>query len=568
AKVAPGAIYKYRIEGKDAFPDPASRYQPLGVHGPSQVIDFSKFAWKSPNWKGIPLEKLAIFELHVGTFSSEGTFRGVENHLPYLADLGVNAIELMPVADFPGRHNWGYDGVSINAPARCHGRPEDLVQLVDTAHSLGLAVFLDVVYNHFGPDGNYLGIYTPYFESKKNTSPWGAAINFDGEHSDMVRRYFIDSALYWLNAYCLDGLRLDATHAIIDHGKPHFLAELSTKVHATITDRKVHLIAEDHRNLAHMVKPVSAGGWGLDGIWADDFHHQVRRLLAGDSEGYFRDFTGSTQDLATNIQQGWFFTGQHSIHLNEPRGTDPTGLNPRAFVICLQNHDQIGNRAFGERLHHQIELCAYRAASALLLLAPQTPLLFMGQEWAASTPFRFFTDFDEQLGNLVTAGRRQEFRHFSAFTDPKVRESIPDPQAEATFQQSILDWSEKDHQPHLGMHELYRTLLHLRQTEPALQCSEVDSFRCLAPTEHSIILERTSPSGDRLLLVCQLVGSGKLDSNENPVLSAFLDTAWNCLFTTEDLRFTQDGHPPSIQQSSENLCIDFPCPCAVLLKER
>jgi maltooligosyltrehalose trehalohydrolase len=375
--VGAGARYRFLVDGRGSFPDPASRFQPEGVHGPSAVIDPAGHLWQWDGRQGdIRNRDLVLYELHVGTFSAAGTFAAAADHLPLLKALGVNAIELMPLGDFPGRRNWGYDGVSLFAPARCYGHPDDLRRLVDGAHGLGLFVFLDVVYNHFGPDGNYTGVYSPYYVTKKHHTPWGDAINFDGPHNQPVRDFFSENALHWVHEYHLDGLRLDATHAIIDDGSTHFLAELGERVqHQSSPGRGIVLIAEDHRNLAHMVKPYEEGGWELHGIWADDFHHQLRRMLAGDCESYYRDYSGTAEDLARTINQGWFFIGQHSIHLNKPRGTDPAGLSPRAFVICLQNHDQVGNRAFGERLHHQIDLASYRAASTLLLCSPGTPLL-------------------------------------------------------------------------------------------------------------------------------------------------------------------------------------------------
>jgi maltooligosyltrehalose trehalohydrolase len=393
--VAAGARYRYRLDGGNLFPDPASRFQPEGVHGPSEVIDPSTFSWTDDGWGGVARSDLVLYEVHVGRFTPEGTFAATARRLPYLAELGVTAIELMPVADFPGARNWGYDGVDLFAPARCYGTPDVLRRLVDTAHHLGLAVFLDVVYNHLGPEGNYLGTFSRYYFSDKHKSPWGQGLNFDGPKSSMVRQFFIENALHWVHEYHVDGLRLDATHAISDEDPRHFVAQLTARVRES-AGRPVYVIAEDHRNLAHMVRPEGEGGWGLDGVWADDFHHKVRVALAGDNEGYYRDYTGSMPNLARTLNRGWHFTGQYSAYLHEHRGTDPTGIPPRRFVFCIQNHDQIGNRALGDRLHHQIELSAYRAATVLLLCAPATPLLFMGQEWAATAPFLYFTDHPER----------------------------------------------------------------------------------------------------------------------------------------------------------------------------
>jgi maltooligosyltrehalose trehalohydrolase len=560
--VGADARYQYRLNGEQVFPDPASRYQPEGVHGPSQVIDPHSYSWSDAHWQGISFQDLVIYELHVGTFTPDGTFQGVIEKMPYLLELGINAIELMPLADFPGTRNWGYDGVDLYAPARCYGSPDDLRRLVDHAHQVGLAVLLDVVYNHLGPDGNYLGVFAPYLFSKTHQSPWGQAINFDAEHSDMVRALFLDNALYWLHDYHFDGLRLDATHAIVDDSPRHFLAELSTHVRAASAGRPVHLIAEDHRNLSQLVQSPEQGGWGLTGVWADDFHHELRRLLAGDCEGYYRDYAGTTQELAATIQQGWFFEGQYSEHQQEFRGTSPTGLPPWSFILCLQNHDQVGNRAFGTRLNQQIEPAAYRAATALLLCAPELPLLFMGQEWAASTPFLFFTDHHADLGRLVTQGRRQEFGHFSDFRDPILREQIPDPQAVTTFTASKLNWTDLKRPLHAGLLRLNQTLLRLRRSDPALRPAQGQSHRCFAPTAGAVVLLRQAPTALPLLLVCQLRNAGVVDLETHPLPT----NDWHVVLTTEDADFAPDPQPPEVEMRATGPVLHFRRPGAVLLR--
>jgi malto-oligosyltrehalose trehalohydrolase len=360
-----GDRYAYLLDGEGPFPDPSSRYQPEGVHGPSQIIDPSQFAWSDQGWRGVRLQDALIYELHVGTFTRAGTFAGVMERLPYLADLGITAVELMPVADFPGRWNWGYDGVSLFAPARCYGAPDDLRGLVDTAHRLGLVVVLDVVYNHFGPDGAYLPTFSSSYLSTQHRTPWGAAVNLDGEHSSQVRSFFIENALHWLTEYHFDGLRLDATHGFVDESPCHFVRELTASVRESISDRSVLLFAEDERNLNAIVRPFDQGGWGLDAVWSDDFHHQIRRLSAGDRDGYYQDLSGSTVDLATTLNRGWFYSGQHSDYLGEPRGTDPSGVPLNRMVFCIQNHDQVGNRPFGSRLHDRIDPALFRAAASL-----------------------------------------------------------------------------------------------------------------------------------------------------------------------------------------------------------
>ncbi len=559
--IRPGALYRFMMRDKGPFPDPVSRFQPQGVHGPSEIIDPSRFAWTDQSWKGVPLRDLVFYELHVGTFTPEGTFAALSERLPYLADLGITAVELMPVADFPGRWNWGYDGVAIFAPARCYGRPDDLRRLVNEAHRLGLAVFLDVVYNHLGPDGNYLGVYSPYYFSEKHHTAWGQALNFDGPHNERVREFFIENALHWIHEYHFDGLRLDATHAILDDSERKFLAELSDRVHGSVSDRQVHLIAEDHRNLNYLPKPTSRGGWGLDGVWADDFHHQMRRLLAGDNDGYFSDYTDNVADLAATIRQGWLYCGQLSQHLNEPRGTDSSGVSREHMVYCLQNHDQVGNRAFGERLNQQIDSAAFRAASVLLLCCPATPLLFMGQEWAAGTPFLFFTDHKPELGKMVTEGRRKEFRHFAAFADPKVRERIPDPQAPATFEASRLNWDERIREPHACMLNLYQELLRLRRQEPALHAADPENNIVSAVGESGILLRRRTPTGSSLVIAVQLRGAGDIDIGGNP------NDGWDIIFDTENPHFSPDPRPISFERVNDGYVAHFPRPGAVVIRE-
>ena len=451
----PGVRYRFRLDGGD-FPDPYSRFQPEGVHGPSQVV-----APASPaSWQGLDADRLAIYECHIGAFTPEGTFDAAIEKMAYLKALGVTALEIMPVAEFSGRWNWGYDGVDWFAPSRAYGGPEGLRRLIEAAHGQGIGVLLDVVYNHFGPEGNYLRHFSPDYFTGRYHTPWGDAINYEG--CPQARRLAIDNALYWLGEYGADGLRLDATFAIFDGSPKHLLRELSEAVRAERPG--AILIAETHENDVRYLLPMDQGGWGFDAVWADDFHHAVRRRLAGDAEGYYQDYAGTIDEIARTLNQGFLYEGQRSAYSGHPRGTPARGRSPREFVYCLQNHDQVGNRAFGDRLSGSISSGLYLAASALLLLAPSTPLLFMGQEFAASTPFLYFTDHSPDLGKLVTEGRRAEFASFSAFADPDRRERIPDPQAQATFLASKLDWREAEDSPVL---RLYQECLRLRRELPA-----------------------------------------------------------------------------------------------------
>jgi maltooligosyltrehalose trehalohydrolase len=561
--MSPGTCYWYRVNQDRLLPDPASRFQPQGVHGPSALVDPGSFRWTDAAWRGLREEQTVIYELHVGAFTPEGTFAGVESRLDHLASLGVTALELMPVAEFPGRWNWGYDGVDLFAPCHRYGTPDDLRRLVDAAHRRGLGVILDVVYNHLGPDGAYLSAFSPHYFTNRHKSPWGDGVNLDGPHSEHVRGFFIENALHWVHEYHVDGLRLDATHALEDDGPEHFLSELSRRVEDQ-SDRPILLIAEDERNLDRLVRERQGGGFRLAGVWSDDFHHQVRRLLAGDSEGYYANFSGTTADLAETIRQGWFFVGQWASHTGRPRGTNPSGIPLHRFVACLQNHDQVGNRAHGDRLHHVIGLAEYRAASALLLFVPETPLLFMGQEWAASTPFLYFTDHHEELGRAVTEGRRAEFAAFSAFAHRAERDRIPDPQEERTFERSRLAWAESDVMPHAGVLRLYREFLRSRRSLPASAGDQADlgtGLRAEALDENTLGVRRPGRDHEALLLVVRLRGSGTTRVTGRLVAGA----AWQTMLTTEDASFAADGRVPNVKAGHERVDVTFGGPAAVLL---
>ncbi len=498
---SPGQLYKLEVDGLGPFPDPWSRAQPQGVHGPSQVVT-ADFAWTDAGWQGRRADSLVIYEVHVGTATPEGTFEALIPRLSALRALGVNTLELMPLASFPGKHNWGYDGVQLYAPTQAYGGPEGLRRLVDAAHGAGLAVLIDAVYNHFGPDGNYLGCYSPPYFTGRHHTPWGDAVNYDGEQSAPVRELVLRNVEMWIRDYHADGLRLDAAHAIIDDGEPHLLLEIVERARAAGQGREVVIIAEDERNEQRLVTPRAQQGLGLDGVWADDFHHQLRRAFAGDSEGYYQDYTGSAEDLAATLRKGWFYEGQRSKNLGHARGTPAAGVEPFRFVHCIQNHDQVGNRADGARLGQHVSPAAYRAMSALLLLSPYTPLLFMGQEWNASTPFLYFTQHNEGLGRLVTEGRRKEFAGFEGFAGAEV----PDPQAEETFQRSVLRWEEAQRPPHAGVLALYRELLRLRAEEPTLQARGRDSFEARAVGSTGVLLERRAGS-ERLTVLVNIQGT-------------------------------------------------------------
>ena len=453
-----GSLYFFLVDGQ-RLPDPYARYLPQGVHGPAQVMA-SDYAFKHlPPTRALRAQ--VIYELHVGTFTEQGTFDAARLRLPELVELGVTTVELMPVAAFAGERGWGYDGVALFAPHAAYGTPDQLRGLIDAAHGLGLSVILDVVYNHFGPSGNYLGAYSSRHFSEDFSNAWGKAPNFA---EPALRQLVLDNARYWLRDFAFDGLRLDATHAIIDASPQHILIDL-VKVARELSPAQL-LIAEDDRNLAELVTVN-----GLDALWADDFHHQLRVTLSGERAGYYAAYEPSAQGVADVINHGWLYVGQRHPLSGQPRGTSPGALSAEALVYCIQNHDQIGNRALGDRLHSVAGYDAFRAASLLLLFLPATPLLFMGQEWAANTPFLYFTDHDAELGAQVREGRRREFAAFPDFADDTAREAIPDPQATATFEASKLRWSERALPEHRATLELYRAALALRRRDAVLSCS-------------------------------------------------------------------------------------------------
>lgn len=466
---APGDLYRFRIDDGPAVPDPASRFNPFDVHGPSQVVDPQSFRWKDSGWRGRAWREAVIYELHVGAFTPEGTFRSAREKLGHLVDLGVTAVELMPVADFPGSRNWGYDAVLPYAPDSTYGRPEDLKEFVQDCHDRGLMVLLDVVYNHFGPEGNYLHLYAPAFFTERHKTPWGSAINFDGPGSRVVRDFFIHNALYWLEEYRFDGLRLDAVHSIIDNSKPHILEELADSVRRGPGSRRFcHLVLENGNNTAHYLNRDSRGAsLHYNAQWNDDWHHSAHVLATGESDGYYADYVDRpVWRLGRCLAEGFAFQGESSpYHENAPRGEPSAHLPLTAFINFLQNHDQVGNRAFGERLSRIAAPEALRALSAILLLAPSPPMLFMGEEFAAEQPFLYFCDFEPGLARAVARGRREEFARFTRFSLPESRHAIPDPADPHTYAASKLDWERLADPESDSRHRMYRTLLGIRKAK-------------------------------------------------------------------------------------------------------
>ena len=458
-----GSRYRYIVDGR-AVPDPASRHQPEDVHGPSEVIDPRAYDWRDGDWRGRRWEEIVLYELHAGTFSERGDFAGVERHLDHLVHLGITAVELMPVADFPGKRNWGYDGVLLFAPDSRYGRPDDLKHLVDACHARGLAVFLDVVYNHFGPEGNYHHLYAPGFFTERHHTPWGAAINFDGPDARPVRDFYVENALYWLEEFHVDGLRFDAVHAIRDDSQRHILVEIAQTVRSRLSgERPIHLVLENDRNEAHLL------GSGLyTAQWNDDLHHALRVLTAGESAGYYADYADAPAErLGRALAEGFAYQGEMSGYREQRRGEPSAYLAATRFVSFIQNHDQVGNNAFGTRLPRLAKPAAIRVAAAIYLLGPEIPMIFMGEEWGADQPFTFFCDFGADLADKVREGRRREFAKFPEFRDEAARARIPDPCDAGTFAMAVLDWKAPERPPYAEQLAEYRRLLALRAREIA-----------------------------------------------------------------------------------------------------
>lgn len=468
-----GDDYCFFLDDQGPYPDPRSPWQPAGVHGPSRWIDHRQHRWQDDGWQPPPLAGAVIYELHIGTFTAEGTFDAAIQRLDALVELGITHVELMPVASFAGARGWGYDGVALYAPHHPYGGPEGLKRLVEACHRRGLAVLLDVVYNHLGPSGNYLGRYGPYF-TDRYTTPWGDAVNLDGPHSDTVRRFFIDNALMWLRDYHMDGLRIDAIHAFADNSATHLLEQLADAVRRLQAHlgRHLVLIAESDLNDPRAVRPPAAGGYGLDAQWNEDFHHALHAVLTGEQQGYYQDF-GRLADLVAVLTRGWRYDGRFSPYRQRRHGRPATGLSGHCWVGCMQNHDQVGNRARGDRLSRILSPQRVMIGAALLLTAPFVPMLFQGEEWGAGTPFLYFTDHQEpELGEAVRQGRQKEFAAFGWQPD-----QVPDPQDAATFRQSKLAWDEMDQAPHKALRQWYKALIRLRRQHPALSDGRLEAIR-------------------------------------------------------------------------------------------
>jgi maltooligosyltrehalose trehalohydrolase len=540
ADAAPGSLYRFRLDGGDAFPDPVSRFQPEGPHGPSQIIDPRAFRWTDDAWRGVRLQGQVLYELHVGTFTPEGTYAAAADRLADLVDVGVSCIEVMPLADFPGRFGWGYDGVSLFAPTRLYGAPDDLRALVDRAHALGLGVLLDVVYNHLGPDGNYLRQYSDrYFSSR--TTEWGEAINFDETECAPVREFFLTNATYWVEEYHFDGLRLDATQQIFDASRPHIVEELTARVRDAARGRGTLVIGENEPQQASFVRPREEGGCGLDALWNDDFHHSAAVALTGRDEAYYSGYRGNAQELVSSAKYGFLFQGQYFAWQKKRRGTPAFDIEPARFVNFLENHDQVANSGRGERMSTVANRGRTRAMTALLMLLPQTPLLFQGQEFGSTRPFFYFADHNEELSALVADGRAEFLSQFPSLATPEGQARLADPADPSTFTACKLDWGERER--HRGVVALHRDLARLRREDPVLSAQRPRGLDGVALTSFSLALRWFDDThGDRLLVV-NLGRRVRYDPAPEPLLAPPLGARWRVAFSTEDPRYGGWGTP-------------------------
>jgi maltooligosyltrehalose trehalohydrolase len=544
ASIGAGARYRYRLDGGDAYPDPASRFQPEGPHGPSQVVDPGSFAWTDDGWRGIRLQGQVLYEMHIGTFTKEGTWEAAARELAELKELGITCIEVMPVAEFPGRFGWGYDGVDLYAPYHLYGTPDDFRRFVDGAHALGLGVILDVVYNHLGPDGAYHKLYSEdYYNRIRPKTEWGDALNFDGPDCEPVREFFIGNAGYWIDEFHLDGLRLDATQAILDDSGDHLLNALTRHTRAVAGARAIVLIAEDESQDTVRVRPPQQGGWGLDAQWNDDFHHAAVVALTGRSEAYYSDYLGSPQELISAIKWGFLFQGQFFSWQKRRRGTPTFNLPAAAFITYLENHDQVSNSARGDRLQMLTSPGRYKAMTAAWLLAPGTPMFFQGQEYGASKPFLYFADHIDTLARLVQKGRYEFLGQFRSISQPEVQQYLPDPAAPESFVESKLDRTERFRRPEA--YALHRDLLALRREDPIFRAQRSDLLHGAVIGPEAFLLRYFSPDSDDCRLVIVNLGRDLFPNpTSEPLMAPPPGQRWEILWYSEHPRYGGCGAPP------------------------
>jgi maltooligosyltrehalose trehalohydrolase len=543
ASAGAGTLYRYQLDGRDmSYPDPASRFQPDGPHGPSQVIDPGVFRWTDETWPGVRLEGQVIYELHLGTFTREGTWQAACRELAELAQAGVTLIEVMPVAEFAGRFGWGYDGVDLFAPSHLYGTPDDCRRFVDRAHALGLGVILDVVYNHVGPDGNYLECFAAAYFTDRYSTEWGKAINFDGQSAGPVREFFLANAGYWIDEFHFDGLRLDATQNIYDQSPEHILSALARRVREAARGRSTLIVAENESQQTKLVRPPTQGGYGLDALWNDDFHHSAVVALTGHNEAYYTDYHGTPQEFISALKWGYLYQGQRYKWQKQRRGTPTFGLKPATFVTFIQNHDQIANSSSGKRCHQLTSPGRYRAITAVMLLGPGTPMLFQGQEFGASSPFYFFADHHQGLAPLVRRGRAEFLRQFPSIARPETQSRLPNPSDPRTFERSKLDLSER--QRHTETYTLHKDLLKLRRQDAVLRTQRPAGVDGAVLGGQAFVLRFFAEDGhDRLLLV-NLGRDLHFDPAPEPLLAPPEHMSWQTLWSSEDPCYGGGGTPP------------------------
>jgi maltooligosyltrehalose trehalohydrolase len=538
-----GTRYRFRLDD-DAklYPDPASRFQPEGPHGPSEVVDAAQFMWTDQAWRGVPPASRVLYELHVGTFTREGTWAAAARELSELAQLGITVVQLMPIADFPGRFGWGYDGVNLFAPCRLYGTPDDFREFVDHAHAEGIAVILDVVYNHFGPDGCYLRAFSEDYFTDRYDNDWGDPINFDGENAGPVREYFVANTRYWIEEFHLDGLRLDATQQVYDATPEHIIAAVTRQVRLSSGDRESFVLCENEPQEVKLVQPRQQGGYGADALLNDDFHHSAVVSLTGKNEAYYTDYAGTPQEFISAIKWGYLYQGQHYKWQKQARGTPAFGLDATAFVHFLENHDQVANSAYGDRMHKLSSPGRYRAMTALLLLAPQTPLLFQGQEFAASTPFLYFADHAGELASAVRNGRAEFLMQFPSIALPAVQAVLDDPSALRTFERCKLDLSERE--KHAAAYGLHRDLLQLRRSDPVFSAAGRRTVDGAVLGAEALVLRFFSEEGGDRLLIVNLGGELELDIAPEPLLAPCSGSRWRTAWSSDAPRYGGYGVAP------------------------
>jgi maltooligosyltrehalose trehalohydrolase len=527
----PGTLYRFRLDGStDYWPDPASRFQPEGPHGPSLVIDPDAFHWSDQGWPGIRLEGQVIYETHIGTFTKAGTYAAAREQLRELKDFGITCIEIMPIAEFPGEFGWGYDGVDLFAPAHIYGTPDDLKQLVDDAHKIGLAVILDVVYNHLGPDGNYLKEFSDWYFSDRNTE-WGEALNFDGSHSEDVREFFIENAAYWIREFHFDGLRLDATQQIIDESPTHVLVEIGRAAREAAGSRSIILVNENEPQHAKLVRPVKRGGYGLDALWNDDLHHSAVVALTGKSQAYYSDTAGRPQEFISAAKYGYLFQGQRYSWQKQRRGTPALDLDPAQFVVYLENHDQVANTGRGQRMHQMTSLGRLKAMTAYILLLPGTPMLFQGQEFASSAPFLYFADHNPELSRKVNEGRLKFLAQFPNLGTQEMQQCFAKPNDRATFERCKLDFGER--KKNADIYRMHRDLLRLRREDKVFRAQKPRSLDGAVLAEEAFLIRYFGENGDDCLVLVNLGRDLNLHVTPEPLLAGPEKTQWSTIFSTE-----------------------------------